>query len=685
MVEVLPSYLRGAWSSPEQPDASQTRTISDPATGEEIARVSSAGADFAAVVDYARTTGGPAVRELTFHQRGVILKKLAAYLNERREKYHEISLTTGATARDGLVDIDGGISTLFSYSSVGRREMPNDTVYLDGGPERLSKRNTFAGQHICTSRPGVAVQINAFNFPVWGMLEKFGPMFLAGLPIIVKPATNGAQLTQAVVADMIESGLLPAGALQLICGSTGDLFDHLAEQDSIAFTGSAQTARQLAQHPCVTERGTRFTAEADSLNFSLLGPDAVEGTEEFDLYVKQLVTEMTVKAGQKCTAIRRALVPAEQLDAVRNAVAAKLDTITVGSPHDEGTRMGPVVSRSQADDVRAGIQELVDAGAALAYSGSAGAGAGDADSAFVQPTLLTASPDVTAVNDIEVFGPVATLVPYTSVAQAVEIAAAGRGSLVGSVVSYDAEVVRQVVLGTAPWHGRVLVLDRDCAKESTGHGSPLPTLIHGGPGRAGGGEELGGIRSVLHYMQRTALQGSPAVLSALTNKWMAGAPTDDQGGHPFGKDLSELKLGDRLVSEPRTVTLEDIQHFAEFTGDTFYAHTDEDAAKANPFFPGRVAHGYLIVSFAAGLFVKPDPGPVLANYGLENLRFITPVSPGDAIRVALTAKQITPRETDPYGEVRWDAVVTNQDDKLVATYDVLTLVEKVAGASKTES
>lgn len=688
MTEILTSYACGTWTAPAA-DTSGTaqpsvRTICDPATGTELAGVSSAGIDFAAVVAHARDTGGPAVRALTFHQRGVILKALAAYLNERRDRYHAISLTTGATARDGLIDIDGGISTLFSYSSVARRQMPNSTVYLDGGVERLSKRQTFAGQHICTARPGVSVQINAFNFPVWGMLEKFGPMFAAGQPVIVKPATNGAQLTHDVVTDIIESGLLPEGALQLICGSTGDLFDHLSEQDTIAFTGSATTARTLASHACVTERGTRFFAEADSLNFSLLGPDAGPGSEEFDLYVRQLVTEMTAKAGQKCTAIRRALVPAAHLDAVAEAVAGTLAGVTVGSPHDEATRMGPLVSVGQADDVREAIGTLTAAGAEVVCGGEAAgaSGEGSASRAFVPPTLLKAAADVDAVHDVEAFGPVATLVPYSSLSEAVEIAARGRGSLVGSVVSHDPEVVREVVLGTAPWHGRILVLDRDDAKESTGHGSPLPTLVHGGPGRAGGGEELGGIRSVLHYMQRTAIQASPDMLTAITGTWTPEAARRTEGGHPFGKGLSELRIGDTIVGGPREVTLEDVEHFAEFTGDTFYAHTDEEAAAANPFFPGRVAHGYLVVSFAAGLFVKPEPGPVLANYGLENLRFITPVSPGDELTVTLTAKQITPRETDEYGEVRWDALVTNQNDDIVATYDVLTLVEKEAGKSK---
>ncbi|MEH0059933.1 phenylacetic acid degradation bifunctional protein PaaZ [Auritidibacter ignavus] len=682
MTDILTSYVLGAWAEPSAEilteNDSAVRTVHDPATGAELAKVSSAGLNFPTIVDYARNTGGPALRELTFHQRGVMLKKLGAYLNERRDRYHKLSLTTGATARDGLIDIDGGISTLFSYSSVARRQMPNSTTYLDGGVERLSKGQTFVGQHICTSRRGVSVQINAFNFPVWGMLEKFGPMFIAGQPVIVKPATSGSHLTHAVVRDIIASGLLPEGALQLICGSIGDLLDHLTEQDTVAFTGSAATAHSLAAHPCVQKRGTRFFAEADSLNFSLLGPDVEPGTEEFNLYVKELVTEMTAKSGQKCTAIRRALVPEKLLNAVADAVSEALAEVIVGSPHDETTEMGPLVSTKQADDVRAAIAKITSAGAEVVcgYNPSRPKGANELSAAFVEPTLLKAHAEIAAVHEVEAFGPVATLLPYSSLADAIETVTRGRGSLVGSLISHDPVVVRDVLVSTAPWHGRILVLDRDNARESTGHGAPLPTLVHGGPGRAGGGEELGGIRSVLHYMQRTAVQASPDMLTAITGTWVPEATRHTEGTHPFAKDLSELRIGDTIVGGPRKVTLEDIDCFAEFTGDTFYAHTDEDAAAANPFFPGRVAHGYLVVSFAAGLFVKPEPGPVLANYGLENLRFITPVSPGDELTVTLTAKQITPRETDAYGEVRWDALVTNQDAAVVATYDVLTLVEK---------
>lgn len=677
MTDILSSYVAGSWHTPDA-DANSPRAVHDAVTGELTHHVSSAGVDFAAVNDFARTTGIPELQKLTFHQRGVILKKLGTYLMERAKDYHEVSYSTGTTKRDAFVDIEGGIGTLFTYSGVARRQMPNSTVHLDGGVERLSKNGTFLGRHILTSRQGLALQINAFNFPVWGMLEKFGPMFTAGVPVVVKPATDTAHLTRAVVADMVDSGLLPAGAIQLISGDVTPLFDHLAEQDAIAFTGSAATARHLGGLECVRERGTRFFAEADSLNFSLLGPDAGPGTQEFDLFVSGVVAEMTVKAGQKCTAIRRTLVPAEHAEAVGEAITAKLKTQGVGDPREKSTRLGPVVSDKQRTDVLDAIDEILAGGAHLLAGGREESDrlAAELGGAYVAGTVLQADdPWADAVHDIEAFGPVTTIITYSSTEEAVRLAARGRGSLVGSIVTHDPEFATELVRGVAPWHGRILVLDRDDAEESTGHGSPLPTLIHGGPGRAGGGEEMGGLRGVEHFMQRTAIQASPDMLTAIGGEWVNGAQRH-LGEHPFTKSLADLRVGDALESEWREVTLEDIAHFAEFTGDTFYAHTDEEAAAANPFFPGRVAHGYLIVSFAAGLFVQPDPGPVLANYGLEGLNFITPVSPGDSLKVTLTAKRITPRETDEYGEVRWDAQVVNQNDEPVANYDVLTLVAK---------
>jgi oxepin-CoA hydrolase / 3-oxo-5,6-dehydrosuberyl-CoA semialdehyde dehydrogenase len=549
---------------------------------------------------------------------------------------------------------------------------------VEGPAEALGKGGTFVGQHILTPLRGVAVQINAFNFPVWGPLEKLAPAFIAGVPSLVKPATQTAYLTARLAELIIGSGLLPEGSLQLVCGSIGGLFEHLTEQDLVSFTGSAATARRLRADPSVVGRSVRFNAEADSLNCSILGPDATPGTPEFELYVRQLVTEMTVKAGQKCTAIRRVLVPAAMADEVTGAVRERLAGLVVGSPAADGVQMGALASLEQREEVRRSVKALLS-GARLVFGDPDHvevAGASAERGAFISPLLLRADDAARPEpHEVEAFGPVATIIGYTGTSHAIELAARGRGSLAGSVVTSDAGFAREVVLGLAPWHGRLLVLDRDDAAESTGHGSPLPMLVHGGPGRAGGGEEMGGLRGVLHHMQRTAVQASPRVLAEVTGHWVTGAARST-GVHPFRKSLAELRTGDSVVAGPRRVTMEDIEHFAEFTGDTFYAHLDEEAARANPLFGGRVAHGYLVVSFAAGLFVQPDPGPVLANYGLENLRFLTPVRPGDELTVTLTCKQIIPREDAPHGEVRWDAEVTNSGGKAVATYDVLTLVAK---------
>ena len=672
---VLRSYLNGAWISP----ADGGRPVLDAVTGEEVTRVSSAGLDVGAALAYGRSTGGPALRELTFHQRAGVLKALGSMLREHREELYALSARTGAPRGDAKFDVDGGIGVLLSYASRARRELPNDTVMTEGPVEPLGRGGHFAGQHILTPRHGVAVQINAFNFPVWGPLEKFAPAFIAGVPSLIKPATQTAYLTARLAELIVSSGLLPEGSLQLVCGSAGDLFEHLTEQDLVAFTGSATTAQQLRAHPAITGRSVRFNAEADSLNCSVLGPDARPGTPEFDLYVDQLVTEMTVKAGQKCTAIRRALVPAALATQVAEAARDRLSAVVVGNPADAGVRMGALAGTEQREEVRSSVKALL-AGAQI-VSGDPDhvdvVGASAEKGAFMAPLLLLAAdagrPEP---HQVEAFGPVSTIIGYASPAEAIELAARGRGSLAGSVVTADPAFAREMVLGLAPWHGRVLVLDREDAGESTGHGSPLPTLVHGGPGRAGGGEELGGMRAVRHYLQRTAVQASPRVLSAVTGNWVAGTDRDSGGGHPFRKPLADLRIGDTVVAGPRRVSLADIEHFAEFTGDTFYAHMDEEAARANPLFGGRVAHGYLVVSFAAGLFVQPDPGPVLANYGLENLRFLTPVYPGDELTVTLTCKQIIPREDAPHGEVRWDTTVTNQDGKPVATYDVLTLVAK---------
>ncbi|SDQ52150.1 phenylacetic acid degradation bifunctional protein PaaZ [Thermostaphylospora chromogena] len=671
----LRSYVSGRWHTPDD----EGTPVHDAVTGEEVARLSTAGIDFAAALDHGRRVGGPALRELTFHQRAALLKALASYLREHRDELYRLSLRTGATLRDAGFDVDGGIGVLFSYSSKGRRELPNDTVLIDGAVEPLSKGGSFSGVHLCTPLHGVAVQINAFNFPVWGPLEKLAPAFLAGVPSLIKPASQTAYLTARLVELIIESGILPEGSLQFVCGGIGDLFDHLTEQDLVAFTGSAATAEKLRTHPVIARRSVRFNAEADSLNCSILGPDAAPGSAEFDLFLDQLVTEMTIKAGQKCTAIRRALVPAPLLDAVAQAAVDRLAKVRVGHPADPETTMGALAGLDQREEVRRAVRALLAVGKAV--YGDADhvevAGADPERGAFMSPVLIRVDdPDLPEPHEVEAFGPVSTLMPYDGVEDAVALAARGHGSLVGSVVTGDPAFARAITLGAAPWHGRLLVLDTEAAKESTGHGSPLPPLVHGGPGRAGGGEEMGGVRGVLHHMQRTAVQGSPAMLTAVTGRWTPGAPRAADGPHPFRKHLEELRPGDTVVAGPRRVTLEDIEHFAEFTGDTFYAHMDEEAARANPFFDGRVAHGYLVVSLAAGLFVDPAPGPVLANYGLENLRFLTPVYPGDELTVTLTAKHVDPRENAPYGEVRWDADVTKQDGSSVAKYDVLTLVAK---------
>jgi len=664
---LLESYAAGMWFRADD----EGEPLLDASTGEEVARISSRGLDLGGMVAHARNVGGPAIRSLTFHERAGLLKAVGKLLSEDKEPLYALSLRTGATRADSMIDIDGGIGTLFSYASKGTRELPNDTIVLDGGFEQLGRGGQFMGQHIYTSRPGVAVQINAFNFPVWGMLEKLAPAFLAGLPSIVKPASQTAYLTEAVVRRIIDSGILPEGALQLLCGSAGSLLDELGVQDSVAFTGSAHTAGILRTHPSVLHGGLALGVEADSLNCSILGPDVTAEDPEFDLFVKGVVMEMTVKAGQKCTAIRRAIVPSALTDQVVAAITERLGRVTIGNPSDDGVRMGPLASLSQRDEVAKAVEALRSS-AEVVFEGTTP----DLPGAFMAPVLLRARAGATEPHDVEPFGPVSTLITYDSVEEAVALAARGKGSLVGSLVTNDPAVARAVTLGLAPWHGRILVLNRDDAAESTGHGSPLPMLVHGGPGRAGGGEELGGIRGVLHHMQRTALQASPDMMTAITGRWTTGSVRVLDGTHPFRKSLAEMKIGDTIETATRTVTLEDIDHFAEFTGDTFYAHTDPEAAAANPLFGGIVAHGYLIVSLAAGLFVEPNPGPVLANFGVDNLRFLTPVKAGDTIRVALTVKQITPRATADYGEVRWDAVVTNQDDQPVATYDVLTLVAK---------
>jgi oxepin-CoA hydrolase/3-oxo-5,6-dehydrosuberyl-CoA semialdehyde dehydrogenase len=664
----LLNYERDRWTAGN----GNLAELSSAIDGSPVATTGSGGIDFGAMLRHAREVGGPALRKLTFHERARMLKALGLAIMARKEELYELNYSTGATRKDGWIDIEGGAGTLFSFSSKGRRELPDAHVLLDGQLEGLSKNGTFVGQHIYTPLHGAAVHINAFNFPVWGMLEKLAPTILAGVPAIVKPASATAYLTEAAFRIMIEASVLPPGAIQLIVGGVGDLFDHFTGQDMVSFTGSASTALKLKSHPAVLRESVRFVAEQDSLNASLLGPDAAPGTPEFDLFVHEVATEMTVKAGQKCTAIRRAMAPAKYLDALEQALGQRLAETRVGDPRAEDTRMGALVSVAQRDDVRARIREIEAAGARI-VAGDPDAEPPVAGGAFLQPVLLrTDDPwSNAAVHDCEAFGPVSTIMPYKNIGDAIALANRGMGSLVLSMFSHSTDAAREFVQGAAAYHGRMLVIDRDNAAESTGHGSPLPVLVHGGPGRAGGSEEMGGVRGVKHYMQRTALQSSPAMIAAITEQYIPGAPKHFIEGHPFRKRMSELAIGDTLRTASRTVTIEDIEHFAEFTGDKFYAHMDEEAAKASPIFEGRVAHGYLILSFAAGLFVDPDPGPVLANTGLENLRFLTPLYPGDSMRVELSVRAKS-LKSDDTGVVRWAVEIFNQKDELVATYDLLT-------------
>ncbi len=670
-MRALESLVAGTWQAPTETGA----TLLDASNGEPVATISSAGVDMERMVRHGRSVGNPALRELTFHERAAILKDLGKLLlsDPVKEELYAISACTGATRSDSAIDIDGGASVLLTYSSKARRELPNGHVVVDGPTESLSRDGSFVATHIRTPKRGVFVQINAFNFPVWGMLEKFAPAFIAGVPSIVKPASQTAYLTEAAVRIMTDSGLLPEGALQLICGSAGDLLDHLDGQDSVGFTGSASTAALLRAHTNIISRSIPFTAEADSLNSAILAPSATPGTPAFDLFVREVVNEMTTKAGQKCTAIRRAFVPTALVDDAASAISEALANVVVGDPRSDGVTMGPVASADQADEVTRAIETL---------SGHAELIMGGSSATMVQPTLLRANDRrADAIHSTEAFGPVSTIVGYDDTDEAIDLVALGDGSLVASVYSDEPAEAATLTLGIASHHGRVLVMDETAGASSTGHGSPLPHLVHGGPGRAGGGEEMGGIRGVHHHLQRTAVQGSPEMLTAITGEYITGAPTSVDKGHPFRLTFDDLEVGDSLTSEPRIVSQEDITHFAEFTGDTFYAHMDEEAAARSPIFGGIVAHGYLVLSFAAGLFVDPPEGPVLANYGIDRLHFATPTKPDDEIHVVLTCKRKTQLDGRGYGEVAWDTQVINQNGEVAAVYDVLTMVANRPGTN----
>lgn len=654
--------------------------------GEVVAESSAAGLDYKAMLAYARRIGGPNLRKMTFHERALMLKALAKYLMERKEELYQLSWATGATKGDSWIDIEGGIGTFFVYASKGRRDFPNDTVYVDGLQEAISKGGSFTARHICVPLEGAAVHINAFNFPCWGMLEKLATSFLAGMPAIVKPATVSSFLAEKLVHLMIESGLLPIGALQLICGGVGDLFDHLTGQDIVTFTGSAETGRKLKSHPAILNNAVRFNMEADSLNCSILGPDAEPGTPEFDLFIKEVAREMTVKAGQKCTAIRRTIVPDKIVADVIKALQTRLSQVALGDPQTEGVRMGPLAAEGQRTDVRSRVEELLkDTELTYGNLNDFEVKAADKKKGAFFPAILLYCKEPLKVNrphDIEAFGPVSTVMAYKSIDEAIELAKKGKGSLCASVFTADDKIAREIVIGAGAYHGRMVLLNKNSAPESTGHGSPLPHLVHGGPGRAGGGEEMGGLRGVLHYMQRVALQGSPTTLTAVTHEWHKGGERITDRIHPFRKYFEELQIGETLVTHRRTITESDIVNFAGISGDFFYAHMDDIAAKTS-IFERRVAHGYFVIAAAAGLFVDPAPGPVLANYGLESLRFTKPVYIGDTIYVKLACKRKTKKETPPdgipQGVVEWDVEVLNQADELCATYSILTLVRRQDG------
>ncbi|MEX5340826.1 phenylacetic acid degradation bifunctional protein PaaZ [Pseudomonas sp. I2] len=675
----LQSFIAGRWIG--QHGAQALRSALD---GHVLAYSHEERPDFAEALEHARRQGLTALMALDFQQRAARLKALALYLAERKEQLYALSHHSGATRTDSWIDIEGGNATLFAYAGIGSRELPSGNLVHEGPAIPLGKQGHFAGSHILVPRAGVAVHINAFNFPIWGMLEKFAPTFLAGMPCIVKPATSTSYLTEAVVRLMNQSGLLPAGSLQLVIGSTGDLLERLQGQDVVTFTGSADTAAKLRVTPNLVRHSVPFTAEADSLNCAILGPDVSPDSEEFDLYIKEVVREMTTKAGQKCTAIRRAIVPARHLDAVATRLRERLAKVVVGDPSVEGVRMGALASHDQQRDVGERVRSLLQSCDQLfgASDGFAPVGEGVAEGAFFAPTLLQArDPHAEGgAHDIEAFGPVSTLMAYDDLDEALALAARGKGSLVATLVTADRAVAAKAIPAAAAWHGRLLVLDREAAKESTGHGSPLPQLKHGGPGRAGGGEELGGLRAVKHYLQRAAVQGSPSMLTAVTGEYVRGAEVIESEVHPFRRHFDDLRIGESLFTHRRTVTEADLVNFGCLSGDHFYMHFDEIAAKASQF-GKRIAHGYFVLSAAAGLFVSPGEGPVLANYGLDTLRFINPVGIGDTIQARLTCKRkIDQGKSSPLGQpqgvVAWDVEVSNQLGELVASYDILTLVLK---------
>jgi oxepin-CoA hydrolase/3-oxo-5,6-dehydrosuberyl-CoA semialdehyde dehydrogenase len=675
----LQNYALGQWLG----GTDDGQILYNAVNGEPIAAASSKGVDFEAMLHYARTVGGPKLRKMTFHERGRMLRALALYLHERRMSYYPISYQTGATKADSWIDIEGGIGNLFSYASL-RRQFPNESYYVDGDIAVTSKQGTFIGHHIMVPKEGVAIHINAFNFPIWGMLEKIAVNLLAGVPAVVKPATITSYLTEAMVRDIIASGILPQGALQLICGSAGNLLDFVTDQDVVTLTGSAETGKKLKSHPRIIAESVPFNLEADSLNCSVLAPDAVPGTPEFDLFIKEVRKEMTIKCGQKCTAIRRIIVPSNLVEAVGSALSAALAKTVIGNPAKEGVHMGALAGKAQVQEVSERVK-LLSENATTLYGSLAPIDALDADGrkgAFMSPILLL-QPEpfkYQAAHNIEAFGPVSTILPYDHLEEAIALSKLGKGSLCSSIVTANPTTARDYTISAAGYHGRILVLNAECAKESTGHGSPLPMLVHGGPGRAGGGEEMGGMRGVKHYMQRCAIQGSPTMITAVTNVYQYGAKQTEHDKHPFRKYFEELEIGETVVTHKHTVSEADIVNFANVSGDNFYAHMDATSLDGT-IFTQRVAHGYFVLAKAAGLFVDPKKGPVLLNYGLEECRFIKPVYPGMTIGVRLTVKAKVDQEKKSdediaKGIVKFLVDVYDETGESVAIATILTMVKK---------
>jgi len=675
-MQKLENYALGKWT----PGLGDGQVLFNAITGEALTTASSQGLNFGDMMDYARTKGGAALRKMTFQERGRMLKALAMHLMEKKEIFYQLSYATGATKVDSWIDIEGGIGNLFAYASL-RRQFPDLPYYVDGDMAKMSKGGSFIGHHICVPKQGVAIHINAFNFPVWGMLEKIAVNLFAGVPAIVKPATVTSFLTELVAKEIIASKILPEGSLQLICGSANGILEHVMNQDVVTFTGSAHTGKMLKSHPRLVEESVPFNLEADSLNAMVLGVDVKPGSVEFDLFIKEATKEITIKAGQKCTAVRRLIVPENSVEAVQLALGKRLDGVTIGDPQKDGVRMGSLAGQTQLKEVREKIQQLARA-QKMIYGNLETKFAGLEKGSFISPVLfLNERPfENTDCHHIEAFGPVCTLMPYKTTDDAITLTRMGLGSLVCSITTADDDIATQFVVGAANMHGRILVLNADCAKESTGHGSPMPMLVHGGPGRAGGGEEMGGKRGVMHYLQRTAIQGSPTTLTKITNQYQYGAKQTLSQVHPFRKFFEELKVGDTLVTEKHLVTMEDIENFADLSGDRFYAHMDEKSLEGT-IFTGRVAHGYFILSRAAGLFVDPPKGPVLLNYGLDECRFIKPVYPGATIGVKFTCKEKVDQEKKtpddiPKGIVKWLVDVYDETGDSVAIATILTMVKK---------